>query len=175
MGKDKSPSRFGQNQCGATAKFVRVPPRKARLVMDAVRGKYATEALALLKFVPNEAAREIENVLKSAVANGENGRPLDAESGRQLPPLVTENLRLVDVRVDEGPRIKRMQPRAHGRAYSILKRMCHISVILEEVAPKPKPVRAAAATRRARAAGRPAAASTLKQAESAPSPAGQAE
>lgn len=155
MGKPKTAARFGTNQAGATAKFIRVPPRKARFVMDAVRGKYVTDALAILKFVPNFAARAIEKVVNSAVANAESGRPVSADTGRPLQPLVKENLRLVRAFVDEGPRIKRLQPRAQGRGYRILKRMCHISVIVEEVAPKPRPVRRPA-TRRP-AAGRPGA------------------
>lgn len=155
MGKPKTEPKFRQNQAGATAKFVRVPPRKARLVMDAVRGKYVGDALALLKFVPNFAARAIEKVIDSAVANAENSRPVSEETGKPLPPLVRENLRVVRGFVDEGPRIKRLQPRAQGRAYRILKRMCHISVVVEEVAPKPRPARRPAA-RRAQTAGRPA-------------------
>src|SRR2546423_3216621 len=156
MGKAATPSKFADNQAGATAKFMRVPPRKARLVMDAVRGKYVADALAILKFVPNFAARAIEDVIESAVANAENGRPVSEESGKQLPPLIVDNLRLVRAFVDEGPRIKRLQPRAQGRAYRILKRMCHITVIVEEVAPKPRPQREQKATRRAVAAGRAA-------------------
>src|SRR5512143_3070797 len=125
MGKAKTEARFETNQAGATAKFVRVPPRKARLVIDAVRGKYVSDALAILKFVPNFAARAIEDVLKSAVANAENGRPNAEDTGKPLPALNTDNLKLVRAFVDEGPRIKRLQPRAQGRAYRILKRMCH--------------------------------------------------
>ncbi len=156
MGKAKTESKLTLKQAGATAKFIRVPPRKARFVMDAVRGKYVSDALATLKFVPNFAARAIEKVIGSAVANAENGRPFDAE-GRALPALNTDNLKLVSGRIDEGPRLKRVQPRAQGRAYRILKRMCHISVIVEEVEPKPRPLRKQAAARRARAAGRMAA------------------
>lgn len=157
MGKDSTPPKFAENQAGATAKFVRVPPRKARLVIDAVRGKYVSDALAILKFVPNFAAEAISDVIKSAVANAENSRPHSEETGRALPPLVAENLRLVRAFVDEGPRIKRLQPRAQGRAYRIVKRMCHISVVVEEVAPKPRPQRAQRASRRAQQAGRAAA------------------
>src|SRR2546423_1622421 len=116
MGKAATPSKFADNQAGATAKFMRVPPRKARLVMDAVRGKYVSDALAILKFVPNFAARAIEDVIMSAVANAENGRPYSEETDKPLPPLIVENLRLVRAFVDEGPRIKRLQPRANGQA-----------------------------------------------------------
>lgn len=141
MGKPKTAPRFKDNQAGATAKFLRVPPRKARLVIDAVRGKYVADALAILKFVPNNAARAIEKVITSAVANAENSRPVPEGAAKALAPLIPENLKLVRAQVDEGPRIKRVQPRAQGRAYRILKRMCHISVIVEECAPKPKPIR----------------------------------
>src|SRR2546422_11261258 len=110
MGKQATPSKFNDKQAGATAKFLRIPPRKARLVIDAVRGKYVADALAILKFVPNFAARAIEDVIKSAVANAENGRPNDEESGKTLPPLITDNLKLVRAYGDEGPRIKRHQP-----------------------------------------------------------------
>lgn len=153
MGKQKTLSKLADSQAEATTKFVRVPPRKARLVMDAVRGKYVSDALAVLKFVPNFAARAIEKTIKSAVANAENGRPFTVD-GKPMAPLVTENLKLVRGQVDEGPRIKRIQPRAQGRAYRIVKRMCHIHVIVEEVEPKPSKVRRVAAGRRARAAGR---------------------
>src|SRR5579871_24318 len=115
------------NQARAVAKFVRVPPRKARLVIDEVRGRYAMEALAFLRFIPNRAAGYISRVLASAVANAANNHGLNPE-----------NLKLVEARVDEGPRIKRMQPRAQGRAYRILKRTSHLTVIVEEVAPKPR-------------------------------------
>ncbi|MBM3493127.1 MAG: 50S ribosomal protein L22 [Armatimonadetes bacterium] len=153
MGKPKTEPRVTLKQASATAKFLQVPPRKARLVMDVVRGKYVADALATLKFVPNFAARAIEKVIGSAVANAENGRPFD-QAGRPIAALNTDNLKLVSGRVDEGPRMKRVQPRAQGRAYRILKRMCHISVIVEEVEPKPRPLRRDAASRRARAAGR---------------------
>ncbi len=151
MGKTATPPKFSPVQAGATAKYVRVPPRKARLVVDAVRGKYVSDALAILKFVPNFAARAIEDVIKSAVANAENGRPANPETGRLMNPLIVDNLKLVRAFIDEGPRIKRLQPRAQGRAYRILKRMCHISVIVEEVEPKPRPVRKPKQTRRAAA------------------------
>src|SRR2546430_74775 len=165
MGKQATPSKFNDNQAGATAKFLRVPPRKARLVIDAVRGKYVSDALAILKFVPNFAARAIEDVIQSAVANAESGRPNSEATGKPMNPLLTENLRLVRAFVDEGPRIKRLQPRAQGRAYRILKRMCHISVIVEEVAPKPRKIaKPKAAGRRAQpASAKPAAKPAAKK------------
>jgi len=159
MGKDKTLPKFALNQAGATAKYLRIPPRKARLVLDAVRGKYVHEAIAVLKFVPNFAADAIIDVLNSAVANAENSRPKNAETGRLEDPLIAENLKLVRAYVDEGPRIKRLQPRAQGRAYRIVKRMCHITVVVEEVGPKPRKVQNAKA-KRAVAAGRTVTAAT---------------
>jgi large subunit ribosomal protein L22 len=114
------------NQALAIAKFIRVQPRKVRLVMDEVRGRYAIDALAFLRFIPNRAAGYISKVLSSAVANAANNHGLNAQ-----------NLKLIEARVDEGPRMKRVQPRAQGRAYRILKRTSHITVIVQEVEPKP--------------------------------------
>jgi len=124
------------NQAQAIAKFIRVPPRKARLVMDSVRGKYAMDALAFLRYIPNRAAGYISKVLTSAVANAANNHGLDAN-----------RLKLVEARVDEGPRMKRVHPRAQGRAYRILKRMSHITVVVEEVEPKPRKPRKVVGTR----------------------------
>ena len=141
------------NQAMAIAKFVRVPPRKARLVMNEVRGLYAVDALNFLRFIPNRAAGYISKAVASAMANAVNNHG-----------LTPDNLKLVEARIDEGPRMKRMQPRAQGRAYAILKRMSHITVIVEDAGPrvrKPRKVtgtKAAAAARAARvAASAPAA------------------
>lgn len=132
------------NQAQAIAKFIRVPPRKARLVIDAVRGRYAQDALAFLRFVPNRAAGYISKVLASAVANAANNHELDPN-----------RLKLIECRVDEGPRMKRVQPRAQGRAYRILKRMSHITIIVQEVDPKPRKPKKAAVTRTATPKARP--------------------
>jgi len=129
------------NQAQAIAKFIRVPPRKARLVIDAVRGRYAQDALAFLRFVPNRAAGYISKVVASAVANAANNHELDPN-----------RLKLIECRVDEGPRMKRVQPRAQGRAYRILKRMSHITVIVQEVEAKPKKPKKAVVTRTAKKA-----------------------
>ena len=111
----------------ATAKYVRMTPRKVRFVMDTIRGKYADEALALLKFTPNHAAEEIAKVLQSAMANAENNFGMDPDS-----------LRIARCYVDGGPSLKRVQPRAQGRAYRILKRTSHITVVVEEAPPRPR-------------------------------------
>ncbi|MDO8683603.1 MAG: 50S ribosomal protein L22 [Armatimonadota bacterium] len=105
----------------AVARFVRVTPRKARFVVDAVRGKNVHDALAILKFTPNQAARVVEKLLKSAVANAENNHHMDADL-----------LKVSTVFVDNGPTMKRIHPRAMGRAYSILKRSSHITLVVEE-------------------------------------------
>jgi large subunit ribosomal protein L22 len=110
----------------ATAKYVRMTPRKVRFVMDTIRGKYADEALALLKFTSNHAAADIAKVLRSAMANAENNFGLDPDS-----------LRIARCWVDVGPTLKRVQPRAQGRAYRILKRTSHITVVVEEAPPRP--------------------------------------
>lgn len=105
----------------AIGRYLRVPPRKARFVLDAVRGKSADEALATLKFIPNSAARYIEKVVESAVANAVNNYSLD----RQI-------LRLSTAWVDQGPTRKSIQPRARGMAYRILHRTSHITVVVSE-------------------------------------------
>lgn len=105
----------------AIGRYLRVTPRKARLVLDAVRGKSANEALGILKFTPNEAAKYIRRLLESAIANAENNYAMDREA-----------LRLVRAYADNGPILKRIHPRAMGRAFRILKRMSHITVIVAE-------------------------------------------
>jgi large subunit ribosomal protein L22 len=111
----------------ATARYVRMSPRKVRLVLDSIRGKYADEAYDQLRFTPNHAAAEIGKVLRSAVANAENNYELDVDL-----------LKVVRCYVDCGPTMKRVQPRAQGRAYRILKRTSHITVVVAEGAERPK-------------------------------------
>ena len=106
----------------ATAKFVRMGPRKVRFVLDTVRGKYAPEALAQLQFTPNYAAAEIAKVIKSACANAANNFGMNSD-----------HLKIVKCYVDGGPTLKRVHPRAQGRAYRILKRTSHITVIVDEI------------------------------------------
>jgi large subunit ribosomal protein L22 len=119
----------------AVARFIRVSPRKARLVADIIRGKAVGEALSALQYSPQVAARLIEKVLRSAVANAEHNHQV-----RDLDGLV------VGVTVDGGPSLKRIQPRAMGRAFHILHRTSHITVTLSEPAAsraRPAPGRAA--------------------------------
>ena len=118
----------------ATAKFVRMAPRKVRFVLDTVRGKYVAEGLAQLRLTPNHAAEEISKVIRSAAANAENNFSMNPD-----------DLKIVRCYVDGGPTLKRVQPRAQGRAFRILKRTSHITVIVEE-AERPRRAGGAAKT-----------------------------
>ena len=104
----------------AVHRFARISPRKVRPLADLVRGKFADDALDILRLQPNRGARMLEKVLKSALANAEDRR---AENLKSL--VVT------DVRVDGGPMFKRMRPRARGMSMIIQKRMSHIRVTLQ--------------------------------------------
>jgi large subunit ribosomal protein L22 len=101
----------------ATAKYLRGSTRKARLVVEVIRGRPVEEAAALLRFMPQAAAVHVAKVLKSAAANAENNLNLAADE-----------LVVLDARADEGPTMKRFQPRAQGRAFPIHKPMTHITV-----------------------------------------------
>ncbi|WP_027185843.1 50S ribosomal protein L22 [Desulfovibrio inopinatus] len=105
----------------AKAKFIRVSPRKARLVANNIKGKPVEDALNILKFTPKKAASILNKVLTSAVANAE-----------QISGVDVDTLRVKDVVVNEGPTWKRIMPRSMGRAFKILKRTSHITVIVEE-------------------------------------------
>jgi large subunit ribosomal protein L22 len=104
----------------ATHRFARISARKVRPLADLVRGKYADEALELLRYMPHRGARMLEKVIKSAVGNAEDKRAQDIGS-----------LVVTDCRVDGGPMFKRIRPRARGMAFMIRKRFSHISVELE--------------------------------------------
>ncbi|HEX6229306.1 MAG TPA: 50S ribosomal protein L22 [Solirubrobacterales bacterium] len=103
----------------ASSRYVRVPPRKARLVADQVRGMHIEQARALLQFSPREAARDISKLIESAASNAENNHD-----------LVSDEMRVVEITVDEGPTLRRYRPRALGRATPINKRTSHIAVAL---------------------------------------------
>jgi len=102
----------------AKARFVRVSARKARLVLDQIRGKSVGEALATLSYTPRAAARIVEKVLRSAVAN--------AEHNHQVRNL--DDLRVVHAIADGGPSMKRVQPRAMGRAFHIRHKTSHVTI-----------------------------------------------
>jgi large subunit ribosomal protein L22 len=108
-------------QVSATLKYVRMSPRKVRLVVDLVRGKPVNEALALLRFTPKSAAKALDKVVRSAIANAENNYTLDAE-----------DLYIARISADTGPTLKRFRPRAHGRVSPLLKRSTNITVVLDE-------------------------------------------
>lgn len=100
----------------------RISPRKVRPLADLVRGKYADEALDLLKYQPQRGARMLERVILSAVGNAQDP---EQNGGRSFS---VEDLVVRDVRVDGGPMFKRIRPRARGMAFMIKKRMSHITV-----------------------------------------------
>ena len=105
----------------AVAKYVRIAPRKVRVVMDLIRGKDVADAFAILKFTPKVGAEVIEKVLKSAVANAENNFDMNVDK-----------LYVYSAFVDQGPTLKRIHPRSRGQAFKILKRSSHITVVVEE-------------------------------------------
>jgi large subunit ribosomal protein L22 len=145
----------------AKAKWVRTSPRKARLVAQSLRNLPVSEALVACQFMPRAAARDVAKVIRSAQANAENNFN-----------LVKDDLVIKDIRVEPGPMLKRGQPRAMGRLFSIFKRTSHITAVVEDRpgvvrrrpaalprAPQPSrpaPTPAAAAAARAGAASRPA-------------------
>ena len=105
----------------AHVKFVRISDTKARIVLDQIKGKGVIEAMGILKYSPRYAAEIIEKVLKSAIANAVNNNELDED-----------NLYVADVVANQGPTLKRIRPRAQGRAYRINKKTAHISIYLDE-------------------------------------------
>ena len=105
----------------AVAKFVRMSPRKVRLVMDEVRGKKIDEALNMLSFSSQKGARILVKLIHSAVANAEQNANMDVDS-----------LFIKRIFADEGPTLKRWRPRALGRATRIRKRTSHLTVVLDE-------------------------------------------
>ncbi|HEX8689176.1 MAG TPA: 50S ribosomal protein L22 [Solirubrobacterales bacterium] len=103
----------------ASSRYVRVAPRKARLVADQVRGLQIDRARALLQFSPRGAASDIAKLIESAASNAENNHD-----------LVADEMRVAEITVDEGPTLRRFRPRALGRATPINKRTSHIAVAL---------------------------------------------
>lgn len=106
----------------AVAKYVRISPRKARLIMDQVRGKKVEDALNLLSFAPQKGSAILKKLINSAVANAEQKSDVDVD-----------RLYIERIFADEGPSLKRFSPRAMGRATRILKRSSHLTVILDEI------------------------------------------
>jgi ribosomal protein L22 len=106
----------------ASARYVRIAPRKARLIADQVRGMHIEKARALLQFSPRSAAQDIHKLIDSAAANAENNHD-----------LIGDEMRVASITVDEGPTLRRFRPRAMGRATPINKRTSHIRVALTPV------------------------------------------
>ena len=106
----------------AQARYVRISPRKVKIVIDQIRGKGVDEATAILMMTPKAASEPVGKVLKSAVANAENNQGLSRDT-----------LFVAEVYADQGPTLKRFRPRAQGRATRIRKRTSHITIILDQV------------------------------------------
>ena len=109
----------------ATHRYARISSRKVRPLADLVRGKFADQALDLLRYQPHRGARMLEKVLRSAVGNAQDP---DQNKGISHNP---EGLVVVDARIDGGPTFKRIRPRARGMAFGILRRTAHITVVLK--------------------------------------------
>lgn len=105
----------------AVARYIRMSPMKVNIVLDLIRGKNVEEAMAILQYTPKDAAVVVGKVLKSAVANAENNLEMDRDT-----------LYVTECHVGPGPIIKRFQPHAQGRAFSIHKRTSHITVVVAE-------------------------------------------
>ena len=110
------------NEVQAHLKGARLSAQKARLVVDQIRGKHVEEALNTLSFSTKKAARIVKKILESAIANAEHNEGADVD-----------DLKVTTVFVDEGMTMKRIKPRAKGRADRILKRSCHISVTVTDI------------------------------------------
>lgn len=110
-----------KREARARARYVRIAPRKVRIVIDLVRGKPAQEALNLLRFVPKRASRVVAKVIRSAMANATHNYEMD--EGR---------LYIAEAYVDEGPALKRIRPEMRGQAFPIRKRTSHVTVVLRE-------------------------------------------
>ena len=108
----------------ASARFVRVTPMKVRRVVNLIRGKQAEEALAILKFAPQGASEPVYKIVASAIANARQ------KATQEGLPFREEELFVSEAFVNEGPTMKRIQPRAQGRAYRINKRTSHITVVV---------------------------------------------
>src|ERR1700738_4039266 len=107
------------SQKKAVNKFVRIPPRKARLAADLIRGLSVSEAAAQLSFSPLKGARLLQKTLNSAIANAETELELSRD-----------DLRVVEVRINEGPRLKRAKPKNKGGRHPIIKRTSHLTVVV---------------------------------------------
>ena len=119
--KEKKVLGIGKDEGRAVLKGARVSSRKAKLVIDLIRNKNIDEAYAILKYTPRKAAELLEQLLKSAEANAVNNNGLDRS-----------NLYVAEVYATQGPTLKRIRPRAHGRAFRINKRTSHLTLVLKK-------------------------------------------
>lgn len=108
-------------QATAHARYIRIAPRKVKLVIDLIRGKHVGDAIAILRHTPKAASPVLEKLLNSAIANAEHNYSLDPES-----------LIIKEAYVNQGPTLKRFRPRAQGRASRINKRTSHITLVVSE-------------------------------------------
>ena len=113
-----------QSVPAATAKatYIRIAPRKVQIVLDLIRNQPADKAMAILKYTPKAACEPLMKLLKSAMANAENNNNMD-----------TSRLYVAECSVSQGPTLKRIRPRDHGRAFRINKKTSHISLVLKEM------------------------------------------
>ncbi len=105
----------------AHLRYVRIAPRKVKIVLDLIRGKDTDMAMAILKHTPKAASEHLQKLLKSAIANAENNHSMDKD-----------NLYVAECFVCPGPILKRIRPRAQGRAFRVLKRTSHITIVVKE-------------------------------------------
>ena len=108
-------------QAVAKLSYARISSRKVKTVIDLIRNKNAGEALAILKLTPKAASELVEKLLKSAIANAENNHGMDVEK-----------LYVAEIFANQGPTLKRVRPRAQGRAFRIRKRTSHVTIVLKE-------------------------------------------
>ena len=106
----------------AKATYIRIAPRKVQIVLDLIRNQPADKALAILKYTPKAACEPLEKLLKSAIANAENNHNMDVD-----------RLYVAEANVGQGPTLKRIRPRAQGRANRINKKTSHITLVLKEM------------------------------------------
>ena len=121
--RERKSEGIGLDQARATASYVRISARKVKIVLDLIRGKGLVDAFAIVKFTPKAASEILFKLLKSAEANGCN---------RLTKPLNKENLIVAECFANQGPTLKRIMPRAQGRAFKINKRTSHITIVLKE-------------------------------------------
>ena len=111
-------------QTTAKLQYIRIAPRKVRLVADRIRGKRVGEARLILRVTARSAAEPLQKLVKSAVVSARNNFQIEES-----------NLYIAKIAVDEGPKLKRFRPRARGRAYPIQKKTSHVTLVLEEIVP----------------------------------------